>query len=205
MPTPPTATTTEFASLTRPSGGFAMLAVDQREALRGMFAERYRRPVADAELTEFKVVTVRRLSPHASGVLVDRQFCLDAVLAARAVAPGCGLVVAADELTSDDREYVATTRIDDAVVPAEMKAAGAVALKLLVLWRPDEAPEPRIAMTSDFIDRCRAAGLVSIVEPVSKPPRDGTTWTADRWNEGVLAAAQELGGLGQDLYKAEVP
>ncbi|MPZ21936.1 MAG: hypothetical protein GEV06_29320, partial [Luteitalea sp.] len=83
MPTPPTATTTEFASLTRPSGGFAMLAVDQREALRGMFAERYRRPVADAELTEFKVETVRRLSPHASGVLVDRQFCLDAVLAAR--------------------------------------------------------------------------------------------------------------------------
>lgn len=197
---------TAYASLTRPSGAFAMLAVDQREALRAMFAERYGRAVVtDDELTAFKVETVRKLSPHASAVLLDRQFALDAVLEADVLAPGCGLIAAADEFTSDEREYVAAVHIDDAVVPAEVKAAGAVALKLLVLWRPDESPDARIAMTEDFVGRCRDAGLVSIVEPVSRMPKGGSPWTVEDWNDGVFAAARELGGLGQDLYKAEVP
>lgn len=206
MPTPSAGTNAAFASLTRPSGGFAMLAVDQREALRAMFAERYgRETIADEELTAFKVETVRKLSPYASAVLLDRQFCLDAVLEADAIAADCGLIVAADEFAADEREHVATVSIDEAVVPAEVKAAGAVALKLLVLWRPDEAPDARVAMTEEFVGRCRDAGLVSIVEPVSRGPRDGSSWSADDWNAGVFAAARELGGLGQDLYKAEVP
>jgi sulfofructosephosphate aldolase len=198
--------TTGLAALARPSGGYAMLAVDQREALRAMFAEHHGRPVADGELTEFKVDAVRELSPYASAVLVDRQFALDAVLAAGAVAPGCALVVAADEFEGDDREFVAWSRLDEAVEPAEAKAHGAAALKLLVLWRPDEPAADRIAMTEDFVGRCRDAGLVSILEPVSRAPRDrSAAWTADDWNDGVLAAAHELGGLGADLYKAEVP
>lgn len=206
MPTPPpTTATTRLAPLTRPSGGFAMLAVDQREALRAMFAERYGRAVADQEVTDFKVETVRTLTPHASGVLVDRQFCLDAVLRANAVAPGCGLIAAADEFTADEREHVGSVRIDEAVVPSEVREAGAVALKLLVLWRPDEPADDRVAMTRDFVERCRAAGLASIVEPVSRMPKDGSTWTDGDWNAGVFAAARELGDLGQDLYKAEVP
>jgi len=198
--------TADFAALTRPSGGFAMLAVDQREALRAMFAERYgREVVADEELTAFKVETVRKLSPYASAVLLDRQFCLDAVLEANAIAPGCGLIVAADEFTGDEREHVASVRIDEAIVPGEMKAVGAVALKLLVLWRPDERPDERIAMTEDFVGRCRDAGLISIVEPVSRAPKNGASWSTEDWNAGVFAAARELGNRGQDLYKAEVP
>ncbi|HEX6443759.1 MAG TPA: hypothetical protein VF053_01625 [Streptosporangiales bacterium] len=199
-------TTTGTAALARPSGGYAMLAVDQREALRAMFAEHHGRPVADAELTRFKVDAVRELSPYASAVLVDRLFALDAVLAAGAVAPGCGLVVAADEFEADDREFVAWSRLDEAVDPARMKAAGAVALKLLLLWRPDEPAAERIATAEEFAGRCRDAGLVSILEPVSRAPRDrSATWTQADWDDGVLAAARELGRVGVDLYKAEVP
>lgn len=206
MPSPTGSTaTTDLAALARPSGGFAMLAVDQREALRAMFAEQHGRPIPDSELTSFKVETVRQLSPFASGVLLDRQFCLDAVLDAGVIAPTCGLIAAADEFTADEREFVAEVHIDEAVVPSEVKAAGAVALKLLVLWRPDEAPDVRIAMTEEFVARCKDAGLVSIVEPVSRGPRDGSAWERADWNEGVLAAARELGNRGQDLYKAEVP
>ena len=47
--------------ITRASGGFAMLAVDQREAMRMMFAAAGApAPVADSVLTDFKV-TPRRL------------------------------------------------------------------------------------------------------------------------------------------------
>lgn len=197
---------TGLAALARPSGGYAMLAVDQREALRAMFAEHHGRPVGDRELTAFKVDAVRELSPYASAVLVDRALALDAVLAAGAVAPGCALVVAADAFESDDRELVAWSRIDEAVDPAQVKANGAAALKLLVLWRPDEPAAERLALAEEFAGRCRDAGLVSILEPVSRAPRDrSATWTAEDWNHGVLAAARELGGVGADLYKAEVP
>lgn len=195
----------KLSDLTRPSGAFAMLAVDQREALRAMFAEKQGAPASDEQITAFKVDAVRALSPYASGVLLDRQFCLDAVLDAGAIAPGCGLIAAADLFTADEREFVGDVTIDDAVDPAVVRERGGVALKLLVLWRPDEDPAGRIAMTRDFVDRCRTAGLVSIIEPVSRAPRDGSEWTPADWNAGVLAAARELGDLGADLYKAEVP
>ncbi|MFI7709032.1 hypothetical protein [Nonomuraea sp. NPDC049480] len=193
---------TDLSPLTRPSGGFAMLAVDQREAMRAMFAEHMPGPVLDETLTRFKVEATRVLSPYASGVLVDREFAFDAVTAAGAVAPGCGLIAAADRLIPGADEIVGAVEIDSEVVPAEVKAAGAVALKLLLLWRPDEDPDKRVAMVEEFVAMCGAAGLISIVEPVSRKPLDGRPWD---WADGVLAAAKELGDLGADLYKAEVP
>lgn len=191
-----------LAALARPSGGFAMLALDQRESLRAMLAGQAGRPVADEVVTRFKVAAVRALSPHASAVLIDRQFALEAVLAEGAIAPGCGLIAAADELTAGPGEIVADSAIDRAVVPADMRAAGAAALKLLLIWRPDEDPERRLATVAEFTAMCRAAGLASILEPVSRAPRDGRPWD---WDAGVLAAARELGSSGADLYKAEVP
>jgi sulfofructosephosphate aldolase len=57
-------------------------------------------------------------------------------------------------------------------------------------------------MVRDFIGRCREADLLSIIEPVSRKPRGGRAWDL---NDGIQAAAEELGNLGADLYKAEVP
>ena len=49
--------------ITRASGGFAMLAVDQREAMRMMFAAAGApAPVADSVLTDFKVNAAKALS-----------------------------------------------------------------------------------------------------------------------------------------------
>ena len=65
--------------LARPSGTLAMVAVDQREALRGMFAKFQDGPVSDAQLTQFKVDVARELSPYASALLVDQEFGIDAI------------------------------------------------------------------------------------------------------------------------------
>lgn len=49
--------------ITRASGGFAMLAVDQREAMRMMFAAAGApAPVADSVLTDFKVNAAKALA-----------------------------------------------------------------------------------------------------------------------------------------------
>lgn len=200
----PTTEQSGTAALARPSGAFAMLAVDQREALRRMLSETATAtgPVSDAEVTDFKLAATRILTPYASAVLLDKQFVLDRAIAEGAIASNCALIAAADEFTAGPDEIVGEVGIDFSVDPAHYAAAGAVAMKLLVLYRPDESPDSRAAMVTDFVRRCRSVGLVSIIEPVSRAPRDNRDWD---WNAGVLAAARELGNLGADLYKAEVP
>lgn len=194
--------TPDLSVLQRPSGAFAMLAVDQREAMRAMFAEHQSEPVTDEQVTEFKLSATQILSPHASAVLVDRQFAFDRVAQDGAVAPGCGLIAAADLFSSAHGELVGDVRIDRDVIPDRVQEQGAVALKLLVLYRPDSGQRERIEMVEEFVDICRTSGLVSIIEPLSRPPLAGGAWD---WNAGVLAAADELGSRGADLYKAEVP
>lgn len=192
----------DLSALARPSGGFAMLAIDQREAMRAMFAEHQTAPVPDEQVTAFKLAAARILTPYASAVLVDRQFAFDRVVAESAVAPGCALIAAADHFTPAHGELVGEVSIDRAVDPQRVQQQGAVAMKLLVLYRPDTPAGPRIAMVEEFVDICRAAGLISIIEPVSRGPLGGGEWDRDA---GVLAAAEELGDRGADLYKAEVP
>jgi sulfofructosephosphate aldolase len=192
----------DLSALARPSGGFAMLAIDQREAMRAMFAEHQTAPVPDQQVTAFKLAAARILTPHASAVLVDRQFAFDRVVAESAVAPGCGLIAAADHFSPAHGELVGEVTIDRAVDPQRVTQQGAVAMKLLVLYRPDTPAGPRIAMVEEFVDLCRGAGLISIIEPVSRAPLGGGDWDRDA---GVLAAAEELGDRGADLYKAEVP
>jgi sulfofructosephosphate aldolase len=181
--------------LRRPSGAFAMLAIDQRESLRAMLAEKQEAPVTDDEIVDFKMAAIEALSPFASAILLDRDFALEPAVKR-------GMIVAADRFTPAYGEIVGEVAIDEAVEPAAVRELGARALKLLVVWRPDEPSEPRIAMVDDFIARCRGAGLVSIIEPVSRKARDGSPTDIEA---GIKAAARELGRRGQDIYKAEVP
>ena len=197
-----TPTASSLAALQRPSGGFAMLAIDQREAMRAMFAAHSASPVPDSVLRDFKVAATQILTPYASAVLVDHQFAFDAVVEEKAVAPGCGLIAAADLFIPARGELVGDVAIDERVDPVRVKEQGAVALKLLVLWREDQPPGPRVEMVEEFVHRCHSAGLLSIIEPVSRGRADGQPSDTEA---GVLAAARELGGLGADLYKAEVP
>ncbi|ABD86607.1 aldolase [Rhodopseudomonas palustris] len=192
-----------LSDLARPSGGFAMLAIDQREAMRTMFAAAGTpTPVADSVLTNFKVTAAKILSPYASATLADRQFCLDKIVADRVLAPSCGLIAAADEFLPGNGIPVDDVRIDLSVDPVACRAMGAKALKLLVLWRADEPAEPRLAMVAEFVARCRSAGLISVIEPVVRPPRRG--WEFDR-EAAIVAAALELGATEADLYKVEMP
>ncbi len=195
-------TAPRLTALARPSGALAMLAVDQREGLRAMMAQHAAGPVPDAALTEFKLQAIRALTPYASAVLIDRELAWDQAIAENAVAPDCALIAAADVLIPSADELVAEVEIDDLVVPETVREQGAAAMKLLVLWRPGEPPEPRIAMVDDFIARCRRGGLLSIVEPVTRRPRAGGEWDREA---AILQAAAELGGRGADIYKGEVP
>ena len=189
--------------ITRLSGGFAMLAVDQREAMRLMFAAAGApQPVTDQVLTDFKVNAAKTLSPYASAILVDQQFCYRQVVEQQAIAPSCGLIVAADAFIPGNGIPVDSVAIDKRVDPQAVKRDGAKALKLLVLWRSDEDADARLEMVREFNQLCHTNGLVSIIEPVVRPPRQGDTFDRE---QAIIDAARELGDSGADLYKVEMP
>ena len=194
------AAVTDLAHLSRPAGGLAMVAMDQRESLRTMLAEHTSGPVPDADLVAFKVAVAGALGPHASGFLIDRTFGFDRVVDERLLPRTCGLILAADSLVHPPGGGpVETTRIDDGVHPANARDRGAAALKLLVLWRRDGSRDARLAMAAEFVRRCADAGLVSILEGVARPGPD------DDFDSLLLEAATELGALRPSLYKAQVP
>jgi sulfofructosephosphate aldolase len=206
-PTPPTPRTPfeRLAEVARPSGAFAMLAMDQRESLRAMFAERIDGPIDVDRRIAFKVSVARILSSHASALLVDAAEGLEPILDGEALAEGCGLIVAADELLQPTGMPVDDTGLDLAVDLDEMARRGASAAKLLVIWRPDRDPAARSDLVRAFIERSHAAGLAAIVEGVLRPP-PGIAESA--WTEreaALLEATRELGSHGPDLYKAQVP
>jgi sulfofructosephosphate aldolase len=188
-------------ALSRPSGTFGLVALDQRESLRTMLDEGGL-AAEDDDIRAFKVEAARALSPLASGLLIDPQFGLDAVLDAGALANDCGLIVAADRLEQRRGEIVEASAFDLDLDLARFVALGAVALKLLVLWRRDDDDGRRVRMVEAFVAAAAHVGLLSIVEGVVRPPRDGGL--GDREGD-VLAAAIELGATQPDLYKAEVP
>jgi len=189
--------------ITRASGGFAMLAVDQREAMRLMFtAAGAKSPVTNSVLTDFKVNAAKILSPYASAILLDQQFCYRQVVEQNAVSPGCAMIVAADEFIPGNGIPVDSVVIDKKMNQQAVKQDGAKALKLLVLWRSDEDAQQRLDMVNEFNELCHANGLLSIIEPVVRPPRRGDNFDRE---QAIIDAAKELGDSGADLYKVEMP
>lgn len=189
--------------ITRASGGFDMLAVDQREAMRLMFAAAgAKTPVADSVLTDFKVNAAKILSPYASAVLLDQQFCYRQAVEQNAVAKSCAMIVAADDFIPGNGIPVDNVVIDKKINAQAVKRDGAKALKLLVLWRSDEDAQQRLDMVKEFNELCHSNGLLSIIEPVVRPPRCGDKFDRE---QAIIDAAKELGDSGADLYKVEMP
>jgi len=193
----------DLSKLARPSGGLAMVAVDQREALRGMFAAHQSSPVPDSQLTQFKVDVARELTPFASALLVDQEFGIDAIVDQKAMANGAGLIAAADLLIGPAGGAATDTAVDAQVDPIRMKSIGAPGLKLLVLWRKDESPEVRLKLVNQFKEYCDKVDLPSIIEIIVKPPKNSQV-AFDREAQ-IVEAAKEARSWKPDLYKAEVP
>jgi sulfofructosephosphate aldolase len=184
-------------AIARPSGGFAMVAMDQRESLRTMFTEASGVRVGDGAMVEFKTAVARTLGQRASGFLIDRTYGFDRVR--RGMIPGtCGLILAADALDQEPGGPVDETGIDEVVAAEDFDLTGVAALKLLLIWRPDALRAQRVELARRFIALAAGRGLLSVLEPVVR------VGPADE-DAAILAAARELAPLGPSLYKAQVP
>jgi len=184
-------------------GGFAMLALDQRESLREMFpiAEGADLPDDDV-LREFKRVAAGVLTPFATGVLLDRPLGVSTPHRPDWIAEGCGLLLAADVLHSVRGVGVLSTSLDEQVTPELIEGSGAAAIKLLIIWRRDSTEHQQVV--ADFLAVAEAAGVASFVEGIVRPPVDGAWVDAADRHAAIIEAAREL-SVGASVYKAEVP
>lgn len=190
--------------IARPSGGFAMVAMDQRESLRTMFADAGAGRAGDGEMVAFKTAVARALAPLASGFLIDRTYGFDRVRDGM-LPEECGLILAADALAQEPGRPVEETWIDEVVAAPEFDLTGVRAIKLLLLWRRDARRERRVDLARRFIALAAERGVLSVLEPVVRATPEERS--AGRWDEdlAILQAARELSPLGPSLYKAQVP
>jgi sulfofructosephosphate aldolase len=177
---------TTLDALARPSGTFAMVAMDQRESLRTMLRDQGHDD-GDARVARFKAAVARELAPHASGFLIDREHV-------GTVAPLVprGLILAVDRLVQERGRIVEDTSLDEDVEPG----GGVVALKLLVIWRDDERRGQRVELAVSVVELAARHGVLSVLEPVVR--HEDREWA-------IVEAAVELGATGPSLYKCQVP
>lgn len=191
--------------LSRPTGSMAMVAMDQRDSLRTMFADAGKPSVPDETLIEFKRSVATELSPFASAFLVDHTYGLRPIIDDGLIAPSCAVVAAADSLQQEPGGPVEDTGLDEIVAAPEFRLDGVDAIKLLVIWRRDARRQARIELAERFVQLAKDRGVLSVLEPVVRATE--SELSAGTWNqeEAIREAARELSGVGPDLYKVQVP
>lgn len=188
-----------YEALSRAGGGFAMVAIDARESMRGLFRDAGR-PSEDDDLREFKRMTARELGGLASAVLCDPLYGAGAISTMRTDHPATGLIVAVDAFEEPRYGPLKEARLDEAAIDAAVAGGGITALKLYLFWRPGERPAARIDDARRFVERCRELGVLSLLEGVvtAKPGDPG-------FNDALVRAAEDFGAVSPDVYKTQLP
>jgi tagatose-1,6-bisphosphate aldolase len=191
---------------------FSIIAMDQRNTLRRMFTAAGF-DASDDDLRVAKADVARVLTPAASGLLSDPTYGVPAVTQAAALAPHCGLLIAAEP--SERRTYRGEPRThrDPALGARWVLDQGGDALKFFVQLRADRpAPAPgepdlvaeALAVCDEIIRDCREQGVPVVIENLVYA-RPGEDLTGQAREDAIIEAAGALNELDIDLLKLEYP
>ncbi len=191
-------------------GVIAAAAMDQRGSLKKAIAKAKGSAASDAELTEFKVIGTRLLTPYASAILMDPEYGLPAV---KAKAASAGVLLAYEKTG-----YDANTpgRLPDLLPEWSVRrlvAAGADAIKILLYYSADD-PAAINDIKHAFVERigaeCAANDVPFFLEPIcysDAVPDDSSLEFAKIKPSLVTRYMAEFSKpqYGVDVLKVEVP
>ena len=200
---------------------FSIIAMDQRNTLRRMFTA-VGLDATDDDLRVAKADVARVLTPAASGLLSDPTYGVPAITAAKALAPGCGLLVAAEP--SERRSYQGEPRThrDPDLTAQWVLDQGGDALKFFLQLRADRPAstgstgptgpgpgEPDLvaegfAVCEEIIRDGRATGVPVVIENLVYA-RPGEDLKGQAREDAIIEAARALDDLDIDLLKLEYP
>jgi len=192
---------------------FSIIAMDQRNTLRRMFAAAGHE-ASDDDLRTAKADVARVLTPAASGLLSDPTYGVPAITQAQALAPGCGLLVAAEPAERRTYQGEPRTHRDPALNAQWVLDQGGDALKFFLQLRADR-PTPKapgepdlvaegLEVVQEIVDDCRATGVPVVIENLIYP-LPGEELTSQHREDAVIEAARALDDLDIDLLKLEYP
>jgi tagatose-1,6-bisphosphate aldolase len=192
---------------------FSIIAMDQRNTLRRMFAAAGH-DASDDDLRTAKADVARVLTPAASGLLSDPSYGVPAITEAGALAPGCGLLVAAEPAERRTYQGEPRTHRDPALNARWVLDQGGDALKFFLQLRADR-PRPSgpgepdlvaeaLGVVQEIIDDGRAAGVPVVIENLIYP-LPGEDLSARGREDAIVEAARALDDLDLDLLKLEYP
>jgi tagatose-1,6-bisphosphate aldolase len=184
---------------------FSIIAMDQRNTLRRMFTA----AGLDASDDDLRVAK----ADAASGLLSDPTYGVPAITAAKALAPGCGLLVAAEPAERRSHRGEPRTHRDPALDARWVLDQGGDALKFFVQLRADRpAPAPgepdlvaeALAVCEEIIRDGRATGVPVVIENLVYA-RPGEDLRGQAREDAIIEAARALNDLDIDLLKLEYP
>jgi tagatose-1,6-bisphosphate aldolase len=191
---------------------FSIIAMDQRNTLRRMFTA-VGRDASDDDLRVAKADVARVLTPAATGLLSDPTYGVPAITSANALAPTCGLLVAAEPSERRSFQGEPRTHRDPALGAAWVLDQGGDALKFFLQLRADRPAPPAgepdlvaeaLAVCQEIIRDCREQGVPVVIENLVYE-RPGEDLAGQAREDAIIEAARALNDLDIDLLKLEYP
>lgn len=201
-----------LAAIADEAGSFAIIAMDQRNTLRRMFASHGIEATTE-DMRLAKIDVARALTPDATGILLDPDFGVPAVRESGALAATCGLLVAAEP--SERGSYNGEPRPH--WIPEQnaqwVRDMGGDAVKFLVMMNPartrgDGEPDltaETMEVVRQVVEDCRAAGVPSVIENLIYPLPGSEGMTDKEREDAIVSSAELLTTLKPDLLKLEYP
>ncbi len=163
-------------NLSNESGVIAAAAMDQRGSLQKSIAAAKgidKKAVTDEMMSEFKTAVTKILTPHASAILLDPEWGMEA---AKVRSPNAGLLLAYEQSGYDNTQPGRLPDLLPHISAYRIKQWGADAVKILIYYTPfDDAAVNDIKHA--FIERigaeCVAQDIPFFLEFVGYDPKGG--------------------------------
>jgi tagatose 1,6-diphosphate aldolase len=188
-------------------GIISAAAMDQRGSLKKAIAKD-RAEVTDTDLSDFKTAITKVLTPHASAILLDPIWGLDA---AAARSKNAGLLLAYEKSGYDTTSEGRLPDLIEDYSVRRIAEAGGNAVKILLYINPfdkKEVNEQKYAFTERIGAECEAVGLPLFLEPITYDDNISDAFEFAKVKpKYVMAAMEELSKdrYGIDVLKLEFP
>ena len=179
-----------------PSGRIAIAALDHRGSLKGNLHPEDPESTTDDEIMDWKQKMIELYKDRVSGLLIDPIY--GKKLIDTSLVPGW--MMSMEKTGYRGGKEARKTEILEGWSVSQAKELGAVAVKLLLYYDPDNAElakqQKEIALK--LSEECQREGMVYLLEPLSY-------LVQGQREEEVLRIVRDLADVPVDIYKSEYP
>ncbi len=191
-------------------GTFAVVALDQRNTIRRMFAKVGQAEVSDAEMIDFKADIMTALQPAASAFLVDPDYGMPA---AKRLPDQPRTLLAAEPAVRGVYRGEPEVVLDPTQDAKWVRSQGADALKFYLQLRADrpvragdrDLSAEALEAMARCIEDCEREGVPSVIENLIYPLNAEGPLSPERRADAICQAAFALDALHPTLLKLEYP